>query len=192
MPVCSRGNRKFRSEEGVFLLQVSGDSIRFDSRGDVWEDGKCETVHDFICPCYTRAMWPLRMWPCTSPRKNGVFLMRLRYNCTLMSCWKTLHLYACWVRPHSLLYPLELGSAFLLFPRDSSVFLTCGPWLPCIWYLFCLSVQKSVVTDMGTTKQMVSYSSHNLFQGSYMYVVSLHTCLQLYFLSFDDYHLMDV
>ena len=112
MPVCSRGNRKFRSEEGVFLPQVSGDSIRLDSRGDVWEDGKCETVHDFICPCYTRAMWPLRMWPCTSPRKNGVFLMRLRYNCTLISCWKTLHLYACWVRPHSLLYPLELGSAF--------------------------------------------------------------------------------
>ncbi|XP_043756399.1 zinc finger protein 345-like isoform X1 [Cervus elaphus] len=36
------------------------------------------------------------MWLCTSPGMNGVFLMRFKYTCTLMSCWRTLHLCACW------------------------------------------------------------------------------------------------
>ena len=92
--------------------------------------------------------------------------MRLRYNCTLMSCWRTLHLYACWVR-HAL-PPLYSWARLCLssFPQGQLSFLHVDHGHHVSDIYLCLSVQKSVVTDMGTAKQMVSYSSHNLFQGS--------------------------
>ena len=143
MPVCSRGNRKFRSEEGD-LLPVVSRGLHLTGLGDMWQNRwwlfRSETVHGFICSCYTRALWPLRMWPCTSPGRNGVFLMRLRYSCTWMSCWRTLRLYACWVRPaHP---PLSSEPGSFSFPPRTALYsshhcflqvLSYVLWLVCLW-----------------------------------------------------------
>ena len=117
---------------GFWRLHLTGQWGRCVGRWTVgFQEWDC-----FICPCYTRVGWPLRMWPCTSPGRNGVFLMRFRYTCTWMSCWRTLHLCACWVRPAHSPPSSELGSAFLLFPRDSSVLVTTGQWTLFSIYFF--------------------------------------------------------
>ena len=43
---------------------------------------------------------------------------------------------ACWVRPAHSSPSSELGSAFLLFPRDSSVLVTTGQWTLFSIYFF--------------------------------------------------------
>ena len=43
---------------------------------------------------------------------------------------------ACWVRPAHSPPSSELGSAFLLFPRDSSVLVTTGQWTLFSIYFF--------------------------------------------------------
>ena len=134
LPVFSGANGRVRSKEGGFFFNP-----RFQEAPSDWEVGEMckevgwwffgsEFVHCFICPYCTRAVWPLRMWLCTSPGMNGVFLMRFKYTCTLMSCWRTLHLCTCWVRPAHPPPSSEPGSAFLLFLWGSYVLLTYGPW----------------------------------------------------------------
>ena len=50
-------------------------------------------------PHHGREVWHLKMWLCTSPGRSGVSWMRIRDACTMMWCWRTLHLWPHWVRP---------------------------------------------------------------------------------------------
>ena len=45
-----------------------------------------------------RVVWPLRTLPCPLAGRNGSSLMQLRDACTMMWCWRTMHLYPHWVR----------------------------------------------------------------------------------------------
>ena len=102
-----------------------------------------EADHGMNCPHHhDRAVWLLRTWPFTSPRRSGDSLMRLRDSCTVMWCWRTLH----WL-PHLVrfLHPPrcpELISAHSLFPRGGSFLPTAGLWallppLPPVSFLGC-------------------------------------------------------
>lgn len=88
-----------------------------------------EADHGMNCPHHHgRAVWPLRTWPFTSPRRSGDSLMRLRDSCTVMWCWRTLHWSPPLVR---LLHPPrcpELISAHSLFPRRGSFLPTAALW----------------------------------------------------------------
>ena len=60
---------------------------------DVWWGGLCDPRMFIVYSVSHRsAVWPLRMWLCTSPGRNGDSLLRPREACTSMWCWRTMHL----------------------------------------------------------------------------------------------------
>lgn len=85
------------------------------STGCAWSSER-EADHMMNCLHFHRA-WPLRMWPFTSPRKSGCFLIRPRGSCTVVWCWRTLHLWHLLVRS---LHPSQCPKWFLplLFTRE--------------------------------------------------------------------------
>ena len=95
-----------------------------------------EAAHAHICSHHHRALWPLRMWLCTFPKRNGGSLVRPRNSCTAMSCWRPLHWLCPWVRPSPLCQHLGQVSAFPLFSKNKSVLFTARQWAPPYYYCF--------------------------------------------------------
>ena len=120
--------------------------------GELWwrmtVEYMCEEMHcgssERECLCFIylihdRVVWPLRTLPCTSPGRNGSSLMRLRDACTMMWCWRTLHLYLHWVRasPSPVTWARLCILPHPLFSKVCSVLLTYGAWAllvsPAFW-----------------------------------------------------------
>ena len=98
-----------------------------------------EAAHAHICSHHHRALWPLRMWLCTFPKRNGGSLVRPRNSCTGMSCWRPLHWLCLWVRPSPLCQHPGQVSAFPLFSKSKSVLFTARQWAA-LYYFFLSSV----------------------------------------------------
>ena len=106
-----------------------------------------EAAHAHICSHHHRALWPLRMWLCTFPKRNGGSLVRPRNFCTVMSCWRPLHWLCPWVRPsphpsildRSQPFPFSLRASLFCSQLDGGyLFITAS--LPSVLWVPRLSV----------------------------------------------------
>ena len=110
--------------------------------GYLWGPGETGCLCT-LCSHHHRALWLLRTWLCTFPRRNGGSLMRPRDAYTAMSCWRPLHWLRPWVRPSPLSQCPGQVSDFLLFSKASlfvsqldsrhlsiTASLSSVPWVP--------------------------------------------------------------